>query len=251
MSRSSKAFLAVVTVSLLGFATPTVFGLDMPNPKPKKDKKKKDDAASGDSTTKTDSTAPAKSDSTAAPAAKDDAPAKDDTAAKTADAPPPAAAPAAPQTMEIKVAKSFWETSGAKDMKVGDWIEGEMPMVPGSTSRQEVIEVGDHYTVTLNSSTMMGQKQQSKMKMIYSEPDPDPKAVEKQKQDLKMETKEFADKMTIKGKELTCMRYETYQDGKLVAKSWVSKDVPLGGALKSEMADGKVASIITDFGRGK
>lgn len=253
MSRTSKAFLAVVTVSLLGFATPAVFGFDVPNPKPKnkdkdKDKKKNNDAASGDSkaadsTAKSDNSAPAKSDNSA-PAAKDDS------AAKTADAPPPAQTMPA-QTLEVKFPKSLWETSGAKDMKAGDWVEGEMPMVPGSKTRQEVLEVGDHYTVVVNKSTMMGTTTEQKMKTIYSEPDPDPKAVEKQRQEQKIETKEFADKLTIKGKEVACTRYETYQDGKLVSKSWVSKDVPMGGAVKAEMADGKVVSAITDFGRGK
>jgi len=35
----------------------------------------------------------------------------------------------------------------------------------------------------------------------------------------------------------------------LVSKAWISKEVPLGRAVKAEMADGKVASIVTDFGR--
>ena len=249
MSRSSKAFLAVITVSLLGLATPSVFALDMPGPKPKKDKKK--DKADPAATDSKPADAPAKSDNAAAPAAKDDTKAAD-APAKTDDAPPPAAAPAAPpQTIEMKFPKSLWETSGAKDMKVGDWIEGEMPMVPGAKSRQEVLEVGDHYTVVNAKSTMMGQTTEQKMKTIYSEPDTDPKDVEKQRKDLKIETKEFADKLSIKGKDVACTRYETYQDGKLVSKAWVSKEVPLGGAVKAEMADGKVASIITDFGRGK
>ena len=252
MSRSSKAFLAVITASLLGFATPTVFGFDVPNPKPKnkdKDKKKKDDAAGTDSkpadtTAKTD--APAKTDN-AAPAAKDD------TAAKN-DAPPAAPAPAAAppvQTMELKFPKSLWETSGAKDLKVGDYVEGESPLNPGTKSRQEVLEVGDHYTLVSAKTIMPTMTFEQKMKTIYSEPDPDPKAVEKQRADEKIETKEFADKLTIGGKEVACTRYESYKDGKLQVKSWVSKEVPLGGVVKTEMADGKVVTVTTGFGRGK
>src|SRR5262249_13334369 len=136
------------------------------------------------------------------------------------------------------------------DMKVGDWVETDMPMMAGSKSRQEVIEVGDHFTVVKTKQTMMGQTSEQTIKSVYSEPDPDKAAVDKQRAELKIETKEIPDKITIKGKELPATRYEVYQDGKLTSKSWVCKDVPLGGAVKAE-AQGQVMSQITDFGRGK
>jgi len=169
-------------------------------------------------------------------------------AAYAADTPPATA----PQSMELKFAKSLWESSGADKMKAGDWAEYEMPAIPGSKSRQEVVEVGDHYTVVLTKGSMMGQKQEMKTKTVYSEPDPDKAAVEKQQKELKMEYKEADDKIKVGDKELAVKRHEVYQDGKLASKSWISKELCLnGGVVRAEGPDGSVYTLLVGFGHGK
>jgi hypothetical protein len=248
MNRSMLAVRLFAMMALFAVATPAAFSFDVPGPKPKKEKKKKDEPAADTADSKpADNSKPA---DTQKPA--DAAPKSDDTAAqKPAAQEAPPAKPVVVQDMEFKFPKSIWESSGASAMKVGDWVESEMAMIPGSKSRQEVVEVGDHYTVVLTKSTMMGQQSEQKMKTIYSEPDPDPKLVEKQREEQKIEVKDFDDKISIKGKEVSAKRHEVYANGKLVSKSWVSKEVPLGGMVKTEGADGKAITAITDFGNGK
>lgn len=239
MNRSLLAVRLFAILALFAVATPSAFSFDVPGPKPKKEKKKAD----------TTDTAPADSKPADSKPADDTAKPADDTKPAAQDAPP--AKPVVAQDMEFKFPKSIWESSGASALKVGDWIETEMAMIPGSKSRQEVVEVGDHYTVVLTKSTMMGQQSEQKMKTIYSEPDPDPKAVEKQREEQKIEVKDFDDKITIKGKEVAAKRHEVYANGKLMSKAWISKDIPLGGVVKTEGPDGKTVTSISDFGRGK
>jgi hypothetical protein len=150
--------------------------------------------------------------------------------------------------VEMKLPKSLWAQT--KDFyKAGDWVEYEMPAVPGYKSRQEVVEVGDNFVVLDTKTTMAGQTTQQKSKMSYTEPDPpEQKTEEEEKQ--KVEKKEFADKVTVKDKgEVAATRHEMYLNGKLVSKSWVSKDLPLGGMVKTEDADGKVLQVMTAYGR--
>jgi hypothetical protein len=113
----------------------------------------------------------------------------------------------------------------------------------------EVLEVGDHFTVTKSSTTMAGNTSSATMKMIYSEQDPKGQSEEEQKKSGKV--KEFSDTVDLgaKGKH-DATRYESYgDDGKLVSKAWICKDLPMGGMCKSEDGTGKVMMLITDYGR--
>jgi hypothetical protein len=156
-------------------------------------------------------------------------------------------------TTEIKVPKSLWEpTVKTVDVKVGDFIEYEMPAAPGMKTRMEVLELGDHTMTMLSRQNIPGMGvQESKMKQIFSEPDPESKGqVEQIKK--KIETKTFDDKVKIGDKgEFAATRTESYEDGKLIAKTWTCKDVPLGGLVRGEGPDGKAYQQLVNFGRGK
>lgn len=157
------------------------------------------------------------------------------------------------QTYELKMPKSVWDKGTyMKDMNAGDFIETEMPAAPGMKSRTEVVEIGDH-TVTFLSRTVMpgAPTTEAKSKQIYSEPDPEVTPV-KEANTKKFESKTFDDKIKVGDKgEFAAVRTESYEDGKLVSKMWTCKDVPLGGMVKIEGADGKVMQQVVDFGRGK
>jgi hypothetical protein len=238
----------------VGFAPVTARAFDVPGSgdDSKKKKKKKDDKKDD---AKKDDTAAGGGD---ANMAKDDS--KSDSAAASkdnsgggktnADNNPPPMPPA--RTTEVKVPKSLWDAAYMKEIKVGDFLEYEMPAAPGMRTHMEVVEYGDH-TMTQLSRTIMNGKpiNEGKSKMIYSEPDPETgKVTEEQKK--KYETKTFDDKVKIGDKgEYAATRTETYEDGKLVAKMWTCKDVPLGGLVKSEGPDGKSYQVLVNFGRGK
>ena len=60
------------------------------------------------------------------------------------------------------------------------------------------------------------------------------------------------DKVKIGDKgEFAATRTESYEDGKLIAKTWTCKDVPLGGLVRGEGPDGKAYQQLVNFGRGK
>jgi hypothetical protein len=149
---------------------------------------------------------------------------------------------------DMKLPKSAWDKMGDSIYKAGDWVEYEYPQVAGMTTRMECLEVGDHFVVLKTASTVAGQTTISTGKMIYSEPDPEVKDVEQEKH--KMETKEYSDKVDVKDKgNVAATRYETFMDGKLMAKSWVSKEVPMGGMVRAEDADGKVSMQLKAYGK--
>jgi len=97
---------------------------------------------------------------------------------------------------------------------------------------------------------MMGRRPEQKMKTISRRGGRRPKDVEKQRKDLKIETKEFRRQVTIKGQGVACTAMKPTRTA-----SWFEgvdqQGSALGGAVKAEMADGKVASIVTISGRGK
>jgi hypothetical protein len=161
------------------------------------------------------------------------------------DTAPPASNPATTTSVhESHAPRSSWEKSGMGSSKIGDFVEYEYPAVVGMKNRQEVVEIGDH-TLTLEStSNFNGKKTTTRVKMIFSEPDG-------KVEGKNVEVKEFPDSATVPKGMFTGTRYESYIDGKLTGKSWMSKDVPVTGIVKVEGADGKVAMILTDYGRGK
>lgn len=156
----------------------------------------------------------------------------------------PGGTPGAVQTIETKVPKSAWDKGGLGSSKVGDFVEYEFPANAGMKSRQEVVEAGDH-TMTLEvTSTFNGNQTKSRMKMIYSEPD-------SKVEGKTMEVKEFPDSATVSKGTFAGTRYESYLDGKLTGKAWMSKDVPVTGMVKAESPDGKPTMVLSDYGRGK
>lgn len=148
---------------------------------------------------------------------------------------------------EVHVPKSAWDKLELSKAKAGDFAEYEMPAVAGMKTRQEVVEIGDHTMTMSTSMTMAGNKMPAqKMKMIYDGPEvagKDPKT--------NVEMKEADDKVTIAKGTYDAKRYEAYQDGKLLSKSWMSKDVPVTGLVKTQGPDGKDTMVLVDFGRGK
>ncbi len=171
-----------------------------------------------------------------------------------ADAPPskgdPTPAPPV-RTMEVKLPKNSWESSHANAMKVGDWIEVEMTLVQGTKMRQECIEVGDHYTVMLVRSSIGGRQMEQKIKSLYTEANPDEEEAAKLRKEQNIEIKDIDDKVKVKDKEVSAKRHEVYQNGKLTSRTWISAEIPMGGQVKTEGADGKIVTQITDYGVGK
>jgi hypothetical protein len=220
----SKSKYLLASCLVAAFMTTSAFALGVPDsPKPKKEKKKatKEEA-------KTEEVKPAET--------------------KPAEAQPADAKPAAPVAMRtVKLPKSAWENGGFASAKVGDWVEYEYTAMAGMKSRQEIVELGDHTVTTLTKMTVAGQTNESKVQSIYSEPDPAAENAPDGKQ--KFEVKKVDDKATVGGKEYPAVRYETYADGKLSAKSWIAKDLPLGGMVKTEGPDGKAYLIMSAFGR--
>jgi hypothetical protein len=151
----------------------------------------------------------------------------------------------------MKVPKSLWDNAYIKDMKVGDFLEYEVPLAPGMRMRSEVLEIGDHTLTMLSRTNFNGEVTEGKSKQIYSEPDPETKPV-KEENNKKFVTKTFDDKIKIGDKgEFAAVRTESYEDDKLVSKMWSCKDVPLGGMVRVEGADGKAMQQLVNFGRGK
>jgi hypothetical protein len=149
---------------------------------------------------------------------------------------------------QVQVVKSAWGEGGMGNAKAGDWVEYEYPAQEMKMKvRQEVLEIGDHFIVMSSKNDVNGAVTEQKMKMIYNQPDPELPKTEEEK--LKWEVKKFDDKVTVGGKEFSAVRHETYIDGKLSAKVWISKDLPLGGIARSEGADGVTNMIMTAYGR--
>jgi len=156
------------------------------------------------------------------------------------------ASPAPGAVMEAKMPKSMWDKVNG-NFKTGDFVEQEIPSNPGMKMRKEVIEAGDHFIVVNTKVIMNGNTTaETKAKWVFTEPD-----TGKVQSDKKIETKEASDTVKVAGKELSATRYESYIDGALTGKSWMSKDIPIDGIAKCEGADGKTTLLTVDFGRGK
>jgi hypothetical protein len=114
--------------------------------------------------------------------------------------------------------------------------------------RTEITEVGDHSYVAVQRSAFNGQGQDMKIKYVFSEADAKVEKSEDPKN--KFDHKEFSDKVAVASKgDVAATRHESYMDGKLISKSWVSTDVPCGGVVKTEDATGKVLMQLKGFGR--
>ena len=148
---------------------------------------------------------------------------------------------------EVHVPKSAWDKQELSKAKKGDFVEYDITAMAGAKSRQEIVEVGDHTMTYETAMTMGGNKlPASQIKMIYDKADPDPKDAT-----TKIETKEAADKVTVAKGTFDATRYESYKDGALLGKSWISKEIPVTGLVKAQDAAGKDSMVLSDFGRGK
>ncbi len=148
---------------------------------------------------------------------------------------------------EVHVPKSAWDKQDLSKAKKGDFVEYEMPAMPGAKSRQEIVDIGDHTMTYETAMTVGGNKlPASQTKMIYDAADPAPKD-----EKTKLETKEAADKVTVAKGTFDATRYESYKDGTLLSKAWVSKEIPVTGLVKAQDGAGKDSMVLSDFGRGK
>jgi hypothetical protein len=139
---------------------------------------------------------------------------------------------------DIKMPKSAAVNHYWNDAKVGDWAEYEM--TGGTVSRKEIVDLKANGLVEISAMKVAGMEIKSGMRMLFTEPDP---KVENGKKGE--EPKKSKDKVKVGDKELDC---DVIEIGG--AKTWTSKEVPLGGIVKSE-AGGMVNMMLKAFGRGK
>jgi hypothetical protein len=148
---------------------------------------------------------------------------------------------------EVHVPKSSWDKFGRGDAKAGDFVEYEMTAAPGMKMRQEIKEVGDHTMTVESAMTMSGTAMPKQtMKMIYDGPD-----VEGKDPKTNVEMKMADEKVTVKKGSFDATRVEAYMNGALLSKSWITKEVPVTGLVKTQDKDGKDTMVLTDFGKGK
>lgn len=157
-----------------------------------------------------------------------------------------ASASAALPPTEVKVPKSLWDKTPYKDAKVGDWAEYEA--VGGVMMRKEVTEAGDHFVTIATTTVISGMKfPAGAVKMVFSEPDPAGTTETKTSDGSEVKTSEV--KVKVGDKEITATLTEVVKDGKTVAKSWTSKEVPMDGLVRAEGPDGNAAMVLKAFGR--
>jgi hypothetical protein len=147
---------------------------------------------------------------------------------------------------DFKLPKSLWDNDKhyAKDAKVGDFVVYDVQ--GGSRMRRTVAEKGDMTLVERNQISVAGFKVESEIRFLFTEPDADVK-----KADAKYTTKKGNEKLRIGEQELDTEWLETYDGDRLLAKAWMSKQVPMGGLIKAQTPDGKVTMSLVEFGRGK
>ncbi|MCW8131717.1 MAG: hypothetical protein KIS92_15330 [Planctomycetota bacterium] len=156
-----------------------------------------------------------------------------------ADAPAPAPAPAKEDAGEPAAAGSISEMSIGdeawavyKAFKPGTFVEYSMPEQEGMKMRYEVTEVGENFIVinTITSSPQF--KSEAKIKYVHNT---------------------ATEKVSAAGKEFNATRSDTKAEGKVVARSWTSKEIPqlAGGLVKTEGPDGKTTMILSSYGEGK
>lgn len=148
---------------------------------------------------------------------------------------------------ELKLPKSSWEM--VAQAQVGDFVELEMGDGALRT-RSEVFDMAEGGMVQVIDTTVKTGDQETKSKsatkMLFTEPDLEPTHPGYVKSDKKPSNRKF----TIGGKEITADQewHSFNKDGKLISKSWFSKQVPLG-MLLTEDGDGKVVMRVVNFGR--
>jgi hypothetical protein len=152
---------------------------------------------------------------------------------------------------ESKMPASAWKDWGKS--RVGDWVEMELTAGLG-TSRNEVFDVADHAVLYVMDVTVkigdMTTKTKSALKFLFTEPDKTPE--EQKPNDFKTETKKDSKTFQVGTQQVTANTLiEVYEKGKLLSKTWTSEQVPLGGIVYSEDAQGKALSKLTGFGKGK
>jgi hypothetical protein len=180
------------------------------------------------------------------PAAKSGEPDKGDKPDAGASGPAaPTATPTPTEVPDIPVSKEQWEKAGYPITKAGDVLVYEQKIEGAGFSQEqkEEIEVlsaaagviAVQRTTTMTMAGVPPQKSVSKQRYVLS--------------DAGYSTKESDDKVTVKDKEYPAKRTDATVQGKLVTKTWVAKELPLGGMARVEDGEGKVLSRLVDFGR--
>jgi hypothetical protein len=134
----------------------------------------------------------------------------------------------------IPMVAEAWEKMWYKDAKVGDMAEYENSQNTMAREQWEITEASPT-SVTVKLTLVFGGNPVSITNTKYVL--------------VEYDTKESAEKVKVGDKELDCKVVESSLEGKVQSKVWTSSEVPLGGMVKSEGADGKVAMMLTDFGR--
>jgi hypothetical protein len=132
--------------------------------------------------------------------------------------------------------------------------------------RQEIFDLADHAAVQVTASvvTAAGMEFRTRMavKLLYTEPEArpdveleikpgpvtDPAATNR----VRVETRPANRKFQVGGQEVIADKVvESYVDGMLTQKTWLSTQVPLGGVVLIEEPDGKVPMKLINFSRGQ
>jgi len=129
------------------------------------------------------------------------------------------------------------------DAKVGDWVLLE---AQGGIQMRQTVEAVTPEQLTLKIETMMNGQVLSAM----SQPIPRTQGEFAEMPEATADApqpKISKGKATVKGKELDCWIIEMTVQGQ-TSKTYLSKDVPINGMVKSEMG-GQVSMKLVDFGR--
>lgn len=142
----------------------------------------------------------------------------------------------------MKMATSAWDYMAFA--QVGDTAELEMN---GMRTRVEIFDIADKAAMQImDMTTQPGEKPMRIVtRLLFTEPELDPRSAYY----VKFEKKPSNRKFTVGGKEYQADTVtEGYQDGKLVSKTWTSKQVPIGSLLMED-GTGKVTSRLISFER--
>jgi hypothetical protein len=170
------------------------------------------------------------------------------------------------RAVEVRLAKRLFKAGGHDRIRAGDFVEYESEPVPGlrTVTRREVVEVGNHTYTELHTADVDGQRTHSAVRYVFSEPDPQIEEVRRGGAGPGGGAGRPADgaggaagsavrppvvKIGVGGRELECEARDTAGPGNTVTRTWVSRQVPLGGVVRIER-DGKAVLTLRDFGRG-
>jgi hypothetical protein len=144
------------------------------------------------------------------------------------------------------------------DVPPSDWTEHEGDSQTASTRR--IFDVAAHAVVEISDTVakfegVQEHKTRTVVRSLYTEPDPPEQKVTTkatEKDDTRVETKPTNRTFQVGAQTVTADKVtSSFKGEKLQGRIWFSKQVPLGGIVLMEDGEGKAASRLIGFGRGK